>query len=69
MKTLILNSSPHKNGDTAYKVNEIKKKLIGDIEEIFLYDAKISPLDIVGKTKDVLLKMIWRKYIKTIMIH
>ena len=26
MKTLILNGSPHKNGDTSYIVNELKKK-------------------------------------------
>lgn len=26
MKILILNGSPHKNGDTSYIVNEIKKK-------------------------------------------
>ncbi len=43
MKTLILNGSPHKNGDTSYIVNELKKKIDGEIEEIFLYDAKISP--------------------------
>lgn len=43
MKTLILNGSPHKNGDTSYIVNELKKKLDGEIEEIFLYNAKISP--------------------------
>ena len=43
MKKLILNGSPHKNGDTSYIVNELKKKLDGEIEEIFLYDAKISP--------------------------
>lgn len=43
MKTLILNGSPHKNGDTSYIVNELKKKIDGEIEEIFLYDAKLSP--------------------------
>lgn len=43
MKILILNGSPHKNGDTSYIVNEIKKKLQGEVEELFLYDAKISP--------------------------
>lgn len=27
MKTLILNGSPHKNGDTAYMVSKIKENL------------------------------------------
>ncbi len=40
---LIVNGSPHKNGDTAYIVNKVKEKLNGDIEEIFLYDKNIKP--------------------------
>lgn len=43
MKILILNGSPHKNGDTSYIINELKKKIDGEIDEIFLYNAKISP--------------------------
>ena len=42
MKTLILNSSPHKNGDTAYIVNEIKKKLIGDMKSLEKESITIS---------------------------
>lgn len=34
MKTLILNGSPHKDGDTAYIVSKIKEKLEGEFEEI-----------------------------------
>mgnify|MGYP001624099009 CR=1 FL=1 len=43
MKTLILNGSPHKNGDTAYMVSKIKEKLDGEFEEIYLYDENIKP--------------------------
>lgn len=42
-KTLIINSSPHKNGDTSYIVNQIKRKLNGEIEEIFPYFDNIKP--------------------------
>ena len=43
MKTLTLNGSPHKDGDTAYIVSKIKEKLEGEIEEIYLYDENIKP--------------------------
>jgi len=33
-KVLILNGSPHKDGDTAFIINQIKNKLEGEIEEI-----------------------------------
>lgn len=42
-KTLIINGSPHKNGDTSYIVNQIKRKLNGEIEEIFPYFDNIKP--------------------------
>ena len=43
MKILILNGSPHKDGNTAYMVSRIKEKLKGEIEEIYLYDENIKP--------------------------
>lgn len=41
-KTLIINGSPHKNGDTSYIIQQIKNKLEGEIEEINAYFDKIS---------------------------
>lgn len=43
MKILILNGSPHKDGNTAYMVSKIKEKMDGEIEEIYLYDENIKP--------------------------
>ena len=44
MKILILNGSPHINGNTTYITNKLKEKLTNnEIEEIFLYKEKISP--------------------------
>jgi len=42
-KTLILNGSPHKNGDTVFIINQIKDKLEGEIEEIYAYNFNIKP--------------------------
>ncbi len=43
MKTLILNGSPRKNGDTISLLKELKKKLIGEILEIDVYFSNIKP--------------------------
>ena len=45
MKVLILNGSPHSNGDTAYIVNKIKEKLSDDVEYeiIDAYKDNIKP--------------------------
>ena len=43
MKTLFINGSPRRSGGTAYLINELKKRLTGDILEIDTYYAKISP--------------------------
>ncbi len=43
MKALIINGSPHKNGDTAYIIEELKKKFDGEIEEINAYYDDIKP--------------------------
>lgn len=43
MKALIINGSPHKNGDTAYIIEELKKKIDGEIEEIYAYYDDIKP--------------------------
>jgi multimeric flavodoxin WrbA len=43
MKTLIINGSPHKNGDTAFLVSELRKYLKGDVIELFAYDCNIKP--------------------------
>lgn len=43
MKTLIINGSPRKNGNTATLLNELKKHLHGEIFQIDTYYTKISP--------------------------
>ena len=43
MKTLILNGSPRKNGDTATILNKLKANLKGEIIEYSAYYDKISP--------------------------
>lgn len=43
MKTLIINGSPRKNGDTAALTEHLKEHLLGEIKEIHTYDKKISP--------------------------
>lgn len=43
MKTLIINASPRKNGNTAFLVNELKRNLKGEIEEIWAYYDGIAP--------------------------
>ena len=45
MKKLILNGSPHKNGDTSYIVNELKKKLDG-LQDFYLKQDFWKNLDI-----------------------
>lgn len=42
-KVLIINGSPHKNGDTSYILKEIKGKINGEIEEVFAYFDNIKP--------------------------
>ncbi len=42
-KILIINGSPHKNGDTSYIVEQINNRLEGEIEEINPFFDKISP--------------------------
>jgi multimeric flavodoxin WrbA len=43
MKTLIINGSPRKNGDTMTLVNEMTKYLDGDIKIVHAYFDNISP--------------------------
>lgn len=43
MKTLILNGSPHRNGDTAALVAVLKETLGGELIEVNAYSAKIAP--------------------------
>ncbi len=43
MKTLIINASPRKNGNTAFLVNELKRNLKGEIAEISAYYDGIAP--------------------------
>jgi multimeric flavodoxin WrbA len=42
MKTLVLNGSPKKDGDTAVLINELVKNLIGEVKILTCYD-EISP--------------------------
>lgn len=43
IKTLILNGSPRKNGDTTFLIQELTKQLHGDIKIVNAYTANISP--------------------------
>ena len=43
MKTLIINGSPRKNGNTVTFLNELKKHLHGEILQVDTYYAKSSP--------------------------
>ena len=43
MHTLILNGSPHANGDTAALLKVLKENLSGEITQIDCYHANISP--------------------------
>lgn len=43
MKTLIINASPRKNGNTAFLVNELKRYLKGELAEISAYYDGIAP--------------------------
>ena len=43
MKTLIINGSPRKNGNTATLLNELKKHLDGEVFQVDTYYAKSSP--------------------------
>ncbi|WMJ86316.1 flavodoxin family protein [Anaerocolumna sp. MB42-C2] len=43
MKTLILNGSPRKNGDTVSLINKVLDKLDGEYKIVNAYDSGISP--------------------------
>lgn len=43
MKTLIINASPRKNGNTSFFIEELKRGLKGDITEISAYYDGIAP--------------------------
>ena len=43
MKTLIINGSPRKNGDTASLISELQKYLEGEVVEISAYRDNIKP--------------------------
>lgn len=43
MKTLIINGSPRRNGDTFALLTELKKQLNGEIAEVSAYYDKIKP--------------------------
>ena len=42
MKTLIINGSPHKNGNTSFLANLLSKKLKGETDIIFLSDINFK---------------------------
>ena len=43
MRTLVLNGSPRKDGDTAALVQELRKGLAGEVEELSAFYGNISP--------------------------
>ncbi len=42
-KTLIVNGSPRVNGDSAFLINELKKRLDGEVVEISAFRSDIAP--------------------------
>lgn len=43
MKTLIINGSPRREGDTAHMAALLQKYLKGEIETVYLFEEKIAP--------------------------
>lgn len=43
MKTLILNGSPRRNGDTAFLTERIRNRLVGEVMQLNCYYENISP--------------------------
>lgn len=43
MHTLIINGSPHKNGDTAALIDALREHLKGEVTQVDCYRANISP--------------------------
>ncbi len=43
MKTLILNGSPRKNGDTSALISMLMENLFGDVKIVNAYDGRIAP--------------------------
>lgn len=43
MKTLIINGSPRKNGNTTFLLKQFKKELEGEIIELSAYELKVNP--------------------------
>lgn len=43
MKTLILNGSPRKDGDTAFLINKLISRLYGEYKIVDCYTADIAP--------------------------
>lgn len=43
MKTVIINGSPHKSGDTATLITYLKESLSGEIKQFDAYDGSIHP--------------------------
>ena len=44
MKTLILNGSPRKNGDTVSLIEKIVERIVGEYRILDAYRCNISPL-------------------------
>lgn len=42
-KSLIINGSPHKDGDTSYILKQMKERIEGEVIEIFAYTDNIKP--------------------------
>jgi len=63
MKTLIINGSPRKNGDSMTLINEMRKYLEGEVKIINTYYDNISGcIDIAYKIKDAQLMIICKRY-------
>lgn len=43
MKTLIINGSPRKSGDTVFLINELKKQISGEVKIVNTYYTEIKP--------------------------
>lgn len=52
MKTLIINASPHKNGNTSFLVKTLSEKLKGHKDILFLQDLKFTSCRDCGKCQN-----------------
>ena len=53
MKVLLVNGSPHKNGNTSFLANLLSKKLKGETDIVFLNDINFKAVATVKAVKKI----------------